>query len=68
MTSTNVIKFIELQTAINAQIDARGEADAQLVGELELLGDQLTGDEINQLYLNYEGDEMEYEDVEDQFL
>jgi len=68
MTSTNVIKFIELQNAINAQIDARGEADAQLVGELEMLGDQLTGDEINQLYLNYEGDEMEYEDVEDQIL
>ena len=66
MTSTNVIKFIELQNAINAQIDARGEANAQLVGELDLLGDQLTGDEINQLYLNYEGDEMEYEDVEDQ--
>jgi len=66
MTSTNVIKFIELQTAINAQIDARGEADAQLVGELDLLGSQLTSDEINQLYLNYEGDEMEYEDVEDQ--
>jgi len=68
MTSTNVIKFIELQTAINAQIDARGEADAQLVGELDLLGSQLTSDEINQLYLNYEGDEMEYEDVEDQIL
>ena len=68
MTSTNVTKFIELQNAINAQIDARGEADVQLVGELDLLGDQLTGDEINQLYLNYEGDEMEYEDVEDQIL
>ena len=68
MTSTNVIKFIELQNAINAQIDQYGEADAQLVGELDLLGSQLTGDEINQLYLNYEGDEMEYEDVEDQIL
>jgi len=68
MTSTNVTKFIELQNAINAQIDARGEADVQLVGELDLLGDQLTGDEINQLYLNYEGDDMEYEDVEDQIL
>ena len=68
MTSINVIKFIELQNAINAQIDARGEADAQLVGELDLLGDQLTGDEINQLYLNYEGDDMEYEDVKDQLL
>jgi hypothetical protein len=66
MTSTNVTKFIELQNTINAQITQYGEADAQLVGELDLLGSQLTGDEINQLYLNYEGDEMEYEDVEDQ--
>ena len=66
MTSTNVTKFIALQNTINAQIDACGEADAQLVGELDLLGDQLTGDEINQLYLNYEGDDIEYEDVEDQ--
>jgi len=66
MTSTNVTKFIELQNAINIQITKYGEADAQLVGELDLLGDQLTGDEINQLYVHYEGDDMEYEDVEDQ--
>lgn len=68
MTSTNVTKFIELQNAINAQITKYGEADAQLVGELDLLGDQLTGDEVNQLYVHYEGDDMEYEDVEDQIL
>ena len=66
MTSTNVKRFIELQTQINAQIDQYGEADAQLAGEMDLLGDQLTGDEINQLYIHFEGDEMEYEDVEDQ--
>ena len=66
MTTTNVKRFIELQTAINNQIDQYGEADAQLVGELDLVGNQLTGDEINQLYLHYEGDDMEYEDVEDQ--
>lgn len=68
MTSTNVTKFIALQNAINIQITKYGEADAQLVGELDLLGDQLTGDEINQLYVHYEGDDMEYEDVEDQIL
>ena len=68
MTSTNVTKFIALQNTINIQITKYGEADAQLVGELDLLGDQLTGDEINQLYVHYEGDEMEYEDVEDQIL
>ena len=66
MTSINVTKFIALQNAINAQITKYGEADAQLAGELDLLGDQLTGDEINQLYVHYEGDDMEYEDVEDQ--
>jgi hypothetical protein len=64
MTSTNVTKFIELQTTINAQIGTGGEADAQLVGELDMLGDRLTGDEVNQLYIHYEGDDMEYEDIE----
>jgi hypothetical protein len=66
MTSTNVNKFIAMQNEINIQIRNNGEADAQLVGELDLLGDQLTGDEVNQLYIHYEGDDMEYEDVEDQ--
>jgi hypothetical protein len=68
MTSTNVTKFIAMQNEINIQIRNNGEADVQLVGELDLLGDQLTGDEINQLYVHYEGDDMEYEDVEDQIL
>jgi len=66
MTSTNVTKFIALQNEINIQITKYGEANAQLVGELDMLGDQLTGDEVNQLYIHFEGDDMEYEDVEDQ--
>ena len=66
MITGNVKKFIELQDEINRSIYLTGEADAQLAGELEMLGDRLTGDEINQLYIHYEGDEMEYEDVEDQ--
>jgi len=66
MITVNVKRFIELQNEINIQIRNNGEADAQLAGELDLLGDQLTGDEINQLYIHFEGDEMEYEDVEDQ--
>ena len=66
MKSVNVIKFLEMQTQINEQIRTNGEADAQLVGEQEALGDQLTGDEINQLYVHFEDDGMEYEDVEDQ--
>jgi len=66
MITVNVKRFLELQNEINIQISNNGEADAQLAGELDLLGDQLTGDEINQLYIHFEGDEMEYEDVEDQ--
>jgi hypothetical protein len=65
--STNVEQFIQLQDTINDQISKYGEADPQLVGELELLGDQLTYDEIS-IVSNYlaeltEGD-IEYEDVE----
>ena len=65
--STNVELFIQLQTTINEQIGAYGEADPQLVGELELLGDQLTYDEIS-IVSNYLADYIEdgeqYEDVE----
>jgi hypothetical protein len=65
--STNVERFIQLQTTINEQIGAYGEADHQLVGELELLGDQLTYDEIS-IVSNYLADYIEdgeqYEDVE----
>ena len=65
--STNVEQFIQLQTTINEQIGAYGEADPQLVGELELLGDQLTYDEIS-IVSNYLADYIEdgeqYEDVE----
>jgi hypothetical protein len=65
--STNVEQFIQLQDTINDQISKYGEADPQLVGELELLGDQLTYDEIS-IVSNYlaeltEGD-IEYDDVE----
>jgi len=65
--STNVERFIQLQTTINEQIGTYGEADPQLVGELELLGDQLTYDEIS-IVSNYLADYIEdgeqYEDVE----
>jgi hypothetical protein len=65
--STNVEQFIQLQTTINEQIGAYGEVDPQLVGELELLGDQLTYDEIS-IVSNYLADYIEdgeqYEDVE----
>ncbi len=63
---TRVQRFIELQAQVNEQIDTHGEADTQLADELNQLGDQLTGDEISQLYLHYDGDVMEYEDIEGQ--
>ena len=43
---------------MNAQIDQYGEADVQLAGELELVGDQLTGTEVAVLCSIYEGDDV----------
>ena len=67
MITTNVERFIELQTTINNQIHHTGKADEQLAGELEMLGDQLTNEEISALTNLMENDvdgKMEYEDVE----
>ena len=68
MITANVKRFLQLQDLVNDQIGQYGEADIELVGELELLGDQLTPDEIAVActYLDeYEQyDEMEYEDIE----
>ena len=67
MITENVKRFIELQNQVNNQIDQYGEADIQLVDELESLGDQLTGDEISVLCTYMEEDvveDIEYEDVE----
>ena len=49
MITANVKRFIALQTQVNNQIDLFGEADTQLVDSLEVLGDQLTSDEISVL-------------------
>jgi len=64
--TTNVKRFIALQTTINNQIDEQGEADHSLVDELDALGNQLTSDEIGILNIAMEdmGEEMEYEDIE----
>ena len=68
MITANVKRFLQLQDLVNDQIGQHGQADIELVGELELLGDQLTPDEIAVActYLDeYEQhDEMEYEDAE----
>ena len=47
--TTNVKRFIQLQTDANNQIDILGEANDETVSELEYIGDNLTNDEINQV-------------------
>ena len=68
MITENVKRFLQLQDLVNDQIGQHGQADIELVSELEMLGDQLTADEIAVActYLDeYEQyDEMEYEDAE----
>ena len=58
MITVNIKRFIALQTQVNTQIDQYGEADVQLAGELEIVGDQLTGTEVAVLCSYYEGDNM----------
>jgi hypothetical protein len=60
MITANVKRFIALQTQVNNQIDLFGEADAQLVDSLEVLGDQLTSDEISVLCSYMEEDTVGY--------
>ena len=67
MITANVERFIELQTAINNQITEYGEANEELVDELDQLGDQLTDAEISALSnLMYEDaiSDGEYEEYE----
>ena len=67
MITTNIERFIELQTAINNQITEYGEANEELVDELDQLGDQLTDAEISALSnLMYEDaiSDGEYEEYE----
>jgi len=58
MITVNVKRFIALQNQVNDQIRTNGEADVQLAGELEIVGDQLTGTEVAVLCSYYEGDDM----------
>jgi hypothetical protein len=66
MITVNVSRFIELQTTINKQIVDNGEAEFNLVTELDELGNQLSNDEISVICLMMEADneDMSYEDVE----
>ena len=58
MITVNVKRFIALQNQVNDQIRTNGEADVQLAGELEIVGDQLTGTEVAVLCSYYEGDDV----------
>jgi hypothetical protein len=58
MITVNIKRFIALQNQVNDQIRTNGEADVQLAGELEIVGNQLTGTEVAVLCSYYEGDDV----------
>ena len=60
MNNENVTRVIELQKAVNYQIDTKGQADHELVDCLENMCDSLTSEEIDELLKRYEF-EKEYE-------
>jgi hypothetical protein len=60
MNNKNVTRVIELQKAVNYQIDTKGQADHELVECLENMCDSLTSEEIDELLKRYEF-EKEYE-------
>jgi hypothetical protein len=60
MNNKNVTRVIELQKAVNYQIDTKGQADHELVDCLENMCDSLTSEEIDELLKRYEF-EKEYE-------
>ena len=60
MNNKNVTRVIELQKAVNYQIDTKGQADHELVECLENMCDSLTSEEIDELLKCYEF-EKEYE-------
>ena len=67
MITVNVKRFIQIQDLVNDQIGQYGQANIELITELEQLGDRLTNDEISVLctYLDESPvDDMEYEDIE----
>ena len=67
MITLNVKRFIQIQDLVNDQIGQYGQANTELVTELEQLGDRLTNDEISVLCTYRDEspiDDMEYEDIE----
>jgi len=54
MNNINVTRVIALQKAVNFQIDTKGQADIELVNDLENMCDSLTSEEIDELLERYE--------------
>ena len=68
MISSNTQRYLQIQDMINDQIGQHGQADIELIDELEAIGRELTRDEISIIF-NYmdaldEGYDVEYEDIE----
>jgi len=68
MISSNTQRYLQIQDMINDQIGQHGQADIELIDELEAIGRELTRDEVSIIF-NYmdaldEGYDVEYEDIE----
>ena len=50
----NVTRVITMQKLVNFQIDTKGQADIELVNDLENMCDSLTSEEIDELIERYE--------------
>jgi len=68
MISSNTQRYLQIQDMINDQIGQHGQADIELIDELEAIGRELTRNEVSIIF-NYmdaldEGYNVEYEDIE----
>jgi hypothetical protein len=68
MISANTQRYLQIQDMINDQIGQHGQADIELIDELEAIGRELTRNEVSIIF-NYmdaldEGYNVEYEDIE----
>jgi hypothetical protein len=68
MISSNTQRYLQIQDMINDQIGQHGQADIELIDELEAIGRELTRDEVSIIF-NYmdaldEGYNVEYKDIE----
>lgn len=53
---SNVQRFLALQAEVNSQIDAHGSADSETVSALEVLGDSLSPEEVEEVCSKYRDD------------